>query len=40
MGKLQRDSIGLAPESELIVAEESGSDVHLNRPDVVVAAIR
>ena len=38
--RLQRDLAALSPQGVLIVAEGAGHDVHLERPDLVVAAIR
>lgn len=38
--RLQRELARLSPRSTLLVAERSGHDVHIDRPDIVIEAAR
>jgi pimeloyl-ACP methyl ester carboxylesterase len=37
--KLQQDLVKLVPDGQLIIAEDSHHNVHLDQPEVVIAAI-
>jgi len=39
-GQVERSPELLSPRSTLIVAEGSGHDVHIERPDIVIDAVR
>ena len=38
--RLQRQLVTLSPKGKLIVAEGSGHDVHVDRPAIVIDAVR
>jgi pimeloyl-ACP methyl ester carboxylesterase len=37
---LQRERVKLSSNSELVIAEGSGHDVPIEKPDVIIAAVR